>query len=225
MHSNSDIQNVTNFYILNTMLIWCPGLSDASTFKCKLQNLEGLQAKWATVGICFMGPTFWCYKSQPSYFQNQKSEWWSWSWCSKGLSKGYKKLLGCVQYLTSFFSNTRGVVKQLKKKFCICFPIMMKLMTLLLNKNFTTLGSHDPRQWMKIPRSKLQWALISSHLALYFASTPNFKTSALSWGKDMLCCDRPCYGFTCGWISDTASLLKSPPLKLRAIYDWCVVQI
>ena len=35
----------------------------------------------------------------------------------------------------------KWVVEQLKKRFCICFPIMMKLMALLINKNFTTLGS------------------------------------------------------------------------------------
>ena len=83
----------------------------------------------------------------------------------------------CTVSNFNFFPMHKWVVEQLKekkKRFCICFPILMKLMTLLINKNFTTLGSHDPRQWMKIPRSQLQWTLISSHLALYFASTPNF---------------------------------------------------
>ena len=117
----------------------------------------------------------WHFKSQPSYFQNQKNGWWP--WCLKRLFKKKKNSLGRVQCLTLiFFPMHKWVVEQLKIKFCICFQIMMKLMALLINinKNFTTLGSHDPRQWMKIPRSQLQWTLISSHLALYFASTPNF---------------------------------------------------
>jgi len=79
-----------------------------------------------------------------------------------------------ILFFSMHNAQVDGRTVEKKKKFCICFPIMMKLMALLINKNFTTLGSHDPRQWMKIPRSQLQWTLISSHLALYFASTPNF---------------------------------------------------
>ena len=44
-----------------------------------------------------------------------------------------------------FFPIHDWLVEQLKKKFCICFPIMMKLMTLLINKiavdiDFITFG-------------------------------------------------------------------------------------
>ena len=69
-------------------------------------------------------------------------------------------------------------------------------------------------------------ALISSIWKLHFASNPNhFFDLGNVLGEGYVMLWRPCYGLTCGWISDTAisdtaSLLKNSSLKLQATYCW-----